>query len=230
LYFLLHGRPPFVGESRIDTVMLHRHAQAPSLREGRPDAPESLDDVFQRMVAKSPGDRYQSMTEVVAALEARHIDPQITPPSKPVAASPSETARAPTEDYWGDDSTAADASVLLVEPSGAQALVIRQFLESLGVGRIERCRTGAELLQALPQCSAHVVISAMHLDDMTGLELAQHLVANAPHKRIGFILISTSLDPANLNDQARGMGVTLLAKPFDDRQLADALSAAVATT
>jgi CheY-like chemotaxis protein len=66
----------------------------------------------------------------------------------------------------------------------------------------------------------------MHLDDMTGLELVQQLSADTPRKGTAFILISSSLDAANLEHQARG--VTLLAKPFDDKQLARALREALA--
>jgi eukaryotic-like serine/threonine-protein kinase len=69
LFFLLTGRPVHFGSSLMGRLLLHRDAPPPSLREARPDAPESVNALFQRMVAKQPSDRYASMTEVALALE-----------------------------------------------------------------------------------------------------------------------------------------------------------------
>lgn len=228
LFFLLHGRPPFVGESTIDTVMLHRNAPIPSLREGRPDVPESLDRVFQRMVAKSPDDRIPTMDDVVAALDACRTDPEWPALSAGVPALPSTVSVGATMTYQGNQPLTFDASVMLVEPSNAQAVLIRTFLESHGVHQVQHCRTGRKTLQSWAESKADVVIAAMHLDDMTGLELVRQLTADVQRRGTAFILISSSLDTTNLEHEARAMGATLLAKPFDDKQLARALREAVA--
>src|SRR5262249_19808211 len=59
----------YSGTSLMSLLLQHRDAPLPSLREARPDAPESVNALFQRMVAKKPGDRYATMTEVAHALE-----------------------------------------------------------------------------------------------------------------------------------------------------------------
>src|SRR5205807_5122411 len=69
LYRLLTGQAVYDGETMVKRLMAHQQAPIPSLRASRPDVPEALDDIFQQMVAKRPEDRYQSMTEVIAALE-----------------------------------------------------------------------------------------------------------------------------------------------------------------
>ena len=85
LYRLLTGRSPFQGDTAIQLLLAHRDAPIPSLRDARTDVPAALDAVFQRMMAKSPADRYQSMTEVIAALEAcvaaKHRQPIAAEPS-----------------------------------------------------------------------------------------------------------------------------------------------------
>jgi serine/threonine protein kinase len=70
LYFLMTGRAPFAGETIPERRTSHRDQPVPSLCAARPDAPASLEVAFQRMMAKRPEDRPQSMTEVITLLEA----------------------------------------------------------------------------------------------------------------------------------------------------------------
>jgi hypothetical protein len=70
LFFLLTGRPVFPRDSVPARLQAHRDAPVPSLRAARPDVPPALDDLFQKLVAKTPADRPQSMDAVVAALDA----------------------------------------------------------------------------------------------------------------------------------------------------------------
>ena len=69
-YRLLTGRVPYEGETMMAKLLAHREGPIPSLRTHRPDVPASVDDVFRRMVAKRPEQRYASMADVIGALEA----------------------------------------------------------------------------------------------------------------------------------------------------------------
>ena len=69
LYRLLTGEKPYLGDTMIQVLMAHRAAEIPSACDVRSDIPEAVDGVCQKMMAKTPEDRYQSMTEVLAALE-----------------------------------------------------------------------------------------------------------------------------------------------------------------
>jgi serine/threonine protein kinase len=70
LYRLLTGRPPYVAETLVAMLMAHRDSPIPSLCDAVPSIPPTVNAIFQKMVAKRPQDRYQSMADVVADVEA----------------------------------------------------------------------------------------------------------------------------------------------------------------
>jgi formylglycine-generating enzyme required for sulfatase activity len=70
LYRLLTSHVPYKGETLIQILMAHRESPIPSICKDRPDVPPQLDAVFKKMVAKKPEERYQTMTEVMTALNA----------------------------------------------------------------------------------------------------------------------------------------------------------------
>ncbi|MBL9082688.1 MAG: serine/threonine protein kinase [Planctomycetales bacterium] len=69
LYYLLMGRPVFPADSAAQRIAAHRSAPIPDVRRERPDVPEAVQEIFARMTAKSPADRYGTMRDAVAALE-----------------------------------------------------------------------------------------------------------------------------------------------------------------
>lgn len=70
LYRLLTGKSPYEADTAVKVLLAHREAPLPSLSLAREDAPSDVDAVFHKMIAKCPEDRYQSMADVVAALES----------------------------------------------------------------------------------------------------------------------------------------------------------------
>jgi serine/threonine protein kinase len=69
LYRLLTGEAIYTGESIMQKLLLHREAPIPSMNLKRPDVPAAVEAVWKKMVAKAPDHRYQTMAEVVTALE-----------------------------------------------------------------------------------------------------------------------------------------------------------------
>ena len=69
LWYLLSGKKLYDGDTMISRLMKHRDAPLPSLVKERDDVAWPLEQVFHKMVAKRPQDRYQTMEEVIAALE-----------------------------------------------------------------------------------------------------------------------------------------------------------------
>ncbi|MEX0712364.1 MAG: bifunctional serine/threonine-protein kinase/formylglycine-generating enzyme family protein, partial [Pirellulales bacterium] len=74
LYRLVTGELPYRGETVVQLILAHREQSVPSLRGPRGDVPLEADQVFRKMVAKSPSDRYQTMDEVIAAFERIGFD------------------------------------------------------------------------------------------------------------------------------------------------------------
>lgn len=71
LFETLSGSPPFKGENAFATMMMHQQSEAPRLRspEGQ-NPPQRLQALLNRLMAKAPQDRYQSLGEVAKELEA----------------------------------------------------------------------------------------------------------------------------------------------------------------
>lgn len=68
LYFALTGHPPFTDGSLVQRLLAHQTRKPPSIRYDRPDAPEDLVALLDKMMAKRPGDRYQTAAEAAEAL------------------------------------------------------------------------------------------------------------------------------------------------------------------
>jgi serine/threonine protein kinase len=73
LYFLLIGKAPFAAESMMSRLLAHREGPIPKLTELR-DVPEELEGIYQRMMAKRPDDRPQSMQELIDSLECIELE------------------------------------------------------------------------------------------------------------------------------------------------------------
>jgi eukaryotic-like serine/threonine-protein kinase len=68
LFHLLAGHPPYGKRSVREVFFAHISAPVPSLLDARPEAPPALDALIQKMMAKQPADRPQTMEEVATAL------------------------------------------------------------------------------------------------------------------------------------------------------------------
>ena len=68
LYFALTGHPPFTDGTLVQRLLAHQTKAPPSIRKQRPDVPESLVAIVEKMMQKRKDDRYQSAAEVAAAL------------------------------------------------------------------------------------------------------------------------------------------------------------------
>jgi serine/threonine protein kinase len=247
LYFLLGGHPPYQAQTMMAVLLKHRDEPIPSLAAARAEVPTALEAVFRRMVAKSPADRYQTMAEVVTALEAVEAglgndvaatSPASGPSGKPSTAGSSSASahhpgtiletvpQAAEQTIERKPTNAFDVTslkVALVEPSRTQSGIIRKHLQSQGVQRIVAASSGQEALQLVKADPPHVVVAAMHLPDMTGVQLAQQIRAQSEAAAPGFVLISSEAESADAGSLSKCGKAVLLQKPFTPEKLLDAL-------
>jgi CheY-like chemotaxis protein len=220
LYFLLTGEPPYNGKSSMAILLKHRDDPIPALRVKRPDVPPELEAVFRKMMAKEPEDRYQSMDEVIAALEP--LAARLGPAAPPTAAASPAAANPPA----GQPKPQTALSVVIVEPSRVQAGIVRLYLNAQDIATAASVGTGATALAAVREHKPDAIVSALHLSDTTGTELAKQVRAEFPDRPPGFVLVSSEAE----RDDATGLSkldrVVVLHKPFTAEQLVQALSVA----
>ena len=120
LYKLLTGQAPFADASHkkpLEVILAHLQKPIPPVRGLRPEVPEGLASIVERMTAKSPAERYATPAEVAAALEpyaagcdlVRLVSDSAQPAAKPTNVEPSRTN---TDDYVSSAMTGTKPSVL----------------------------------------------------------------------------------------------------------------------
>lgn len=76
LFTMITGQPPFLGETPSDLEAQHRDDDVPAIHalERRQECPPALQAIVSRSLAKSPGDRFQSILELKRALRGCFFD------------------------------------------------------------------------------------------------------------------------------------------------------------
>lgn len=70
LFELLTGDVPYSGENFVAIAMRHLNDPVPDVLERRPDVPPAVAAAIERAMAKDPADRFETMDELAAELEA----------------------------------------------------------------------------------------------------------------------------------------------------------------
>lgn len=116
-------------------------------------------------------------------------------------------------------------AVVLVEPSFTQQRIISDQLKNLGILIIDTVTTGTDALQKILNEDPDLVISSMHLPDMTGSELVVRMRQHDNMKNIAFMLISSETHYRYLEPIRQAGAIAILPKPFETEDLRTAISA-----
>ena len=116
-----------------------------------------------------------------------------------------------------------DLFILLVEPSTTQRKIIQGHFGEIGVSNFKSVETGAEALASIDELKPDLVIAAMHLPDMTSIELVKTMRESEATVDMRFMLISTVTSFEELDPIRQSGATAVLPKPFSCEQLKKAL-------
>lgn len=115
--------------------------------------------------------------------------------------------------------------IVLVEPSSTQRRIIEDYLQQLGTARLHWADSASQAFEQMGKHTPDLVISAMHLPDMTGTELVQRMRDNPVLLDVAFMLISSETDIRYLEPLRQAGVIAILPKPFSLEQLGKSLVA-----
>lgn len=118
-------------------------------------------------------------------------------------------------------------SVFVVEPSAVQSQFILAYLKEIGVPSVVAYKNGEGALHAMLENRPDVVISSMHLPDMTGGDLVGRMRDDNWTRNIAFILVSSETNPHYLEPVRQNGSSAIIGKPFTVDQLKQALATAL---
>ena len=103
VYEMLTGEPPLKAAGPRATMARHIAEVPRSVRAGRPDAPPAVEHALARALAKDPADRFASVAEFLAALEAEAAERPVAPAVRAVAVLPFVNASPDAENEYLSD-------------------------------------------------------------------------------------------------------------------------------
>ena len=114
-------------------------------------------------------------------------------------------------------------SIVVVEDDAAMSKAIERLLRAAGF-QSNFFASAEELLQTDAVTSADCLVLDIHLPGISGLELGRRLVTSNRTKPVIFI---TGQDEAFLQNEAQRLGCAYLRKPFQGKELLEAIRRAI---
>jgi len=116
-----------------------------------------------------------------------------------------------------------ELTITVIEPSVTQGKIIINKLNQLGVSSIQYYPSAQLALDFIAKFSPDLVISAMYLSDMTATELVLKMRESPSMESIPFMLITTENSFEALDPIKQAGTVAVLSKPFELKDLENAL-------
>ncbi|TXT27312.1 MAG: serine/threonine protein kinase [Planctomycetota bacterium] len=230
LFFLVMARPPYGGETPMETLLLHKQESIPSLLNLHGNMPYELDDLYKRMVAKLPDERFATMSLVIRALERSGLplaDAEITAELKQLriselVSSPKDSPKAPPRQVTptvkpSPTATVRDRqslTVLVADGSLTARVHLRNTLMSLGFTQVTDVSDGEKALEALAARTFDLVVTGLNLSRIDGQGVIEHVRQSPTLARTPVLLVTTESAPAKLDALRRVGASAIIDKSF----------------
>jgi CheY-like chemotaxis protein len=229
-YYLLTGQAPYADEKTLARKVLAKQERAPkAIGSLRPEVPQELIALVERMMAKEPKQRYETPQEVMKALE-----PLLPPGSEALQVAAAEkvsgTVSATTTMSGAGRERAAETvpdtfsaaatetgHVLIADKDEAVRSACRKVAETAGLVCVE-AKTGKEAAEAAAAQAPDIVLLADQLADQPGLAVLRKIrqTASSPYQKV-IMLVGDGQVPIK---QILAAGADdYLTKPLDADQL-----------
>jgi serine/threonine-protein kinase len=170
-YELLTGRRPFAGITIREVIASHERGQPTPLAELRPDCPLALCQVIHEMLSPNPQVRIQSAEAV--AWQMRSIRDE-----RPRSDSPAVTSKK-------------GPSVLIVDDDVDLAKILTFYVRQIvGSSEIRVAHDGEEALKEVQKEEPDVMLLALHMPRMNGVELCMKLKGEGLAQSCSIISVS----------------------------------------
>jgi response regulator RpfG family c-di-GMP phosphodiesterase len=222
LFWCLTGQRPFPPKESIAEEIACRLLQPPpSVRACRPEISAELDTVVARMMAPNPAERYPTPQAVMQSL-IPFLAPNL--PEHPLRKANSASSGRPT--ILADSTGSHIHHILIAEDEASVRRFCRCLLEGEGFQCAE-ASSAAQALEGLKDQPFDLVLLDIHMPDMSGTELCQHLRENPPSPNLKIIMMSGGTTGDDMSRMLLVGADDFLTKPLSGVQLQSRVKAAL---
>jgi serine/threonine protein kinase len=210
-YRLLTGQLPYQHCASIMQVMYaHLEEPVPDPCKVVNDIPAACKDIVAHAMAKSAADRYQDAGEMAAELKSLLYGG---------SAAAKEDEPAPAESYQPLE------TVAIVEPSKIPALMLEDSFKKAGASSVQVCKRAADALKYVETNVPDVVVTAMQISDMRGIELVSRLREDRRLQRSMLVLNSSDSTIHDLISAGRSGVLASVSKKTKPHEILQAIHA-----
>jgi serine/threonine-protein kinase len=143
LYEMLVGQVPFHADSQVGVAMKHVNEELPDVQRRRPEVSAAVALVVERATAKSPGERYQTVGEMIDDLEtALEVEAARAGSTTGEATSVLEAVPPPQRKLSGRARWSWAAILVLLVVGGGALLVVQLISSGIGGGGANKGKGG----------------------------------------------------------------------------------------